>query len=152
MEPLRLRAEVSEREAPSIRVGQPVRVTVEGEAQVSTGRIARLSPTITPQSRMLVVEADVSNNGTLRPGAFVRAEIVVEAHSKAVTVPTRAIVSFAGIDKVLVVEQGKTVEKTVTTRQRNTTWAEVTKGVAVGDLVVLDPGNLQAGQAVKISE
>lgn len=152
MDPLRLRVEVSEREAPSVRIGQSVRVTVEGEGQVSTGKVARLSPTISQQNRMLMVEAEVGNNGLLRPGAFARAEIVVDAHSKAITVPTRAIVSFAGIDKVLVVEAGKTVEKPVTLRQRTEEWSEVVKGVNVGDMVVVDPGNLQAGQPVTIGE
>jgi RND family efflux transporter MFP subunit len=152
MDPLRLRAEVSERDAYSIRVGQQVRVSVDGEAALASGRIARLSPTITPQSRMLLVEADVSNSGTLRPGAFARAEIIINDQDKALTVPTRAIVSFAGVDKVLVVEQGKIVEKTITFRQRTADWTEVSSGVKVGEPVVLEPGNLQVGQPVTISE
>jgi multidrug efflux pump subunit AcrA (membrane-fusion protein) len=152
MDPLRLRAEVSERDAYSIRVGQHVHVSVDGEAAVASGRIARLSPTITPQSRMLLVEADVSNSGTLRPGAFARAEIIVNDQDKAITVPAKAIVSFAGVDKVLVVEQGKVVEKTVTFRQRTADWAEVSSGVKVGEPVILEPGNLQAGQPVTIIE
>src|SRR5262245_45199743 len=59
MDPLRLRAEVPERAVPNIRVGQTVRVTTEGDPNVYTGRIARLSPSITPQNRMLMVEAEV---------------------------------------------------------------------------------------------
>ena len=62
MDPLRLRAEVPEREVPNIRVGQTVRVTTEGDANVYTGHIARLSPTITPQNRMLMIEAEVKNS------------------------------------------------------------------------------------------
>ena len=78
MDPLRLRAEVPEREASSVRIGQTVRVTVEGDANAYTGRIARLSPAISPQNRMLMVEAEVRNNGALRPGAFARADIVID--------------------------------------------------------------------------
>ncbi|MCA1815252.1 MAG: HlyD family efflux transporter periplasmic adaptor subunit, partial [Acidobacteria bacterium] len=55
--PLRFRAEVPERDAATVRAGQQVRVTVEGAAQTYVGRIVRLSPTITEQSRVLVVEA-----------------------------------------------------------------------------------------------
>lgn len=152
MNPLRLRAEVAERDALRVRVGQKVRVTVEGEPEVSTGRIARMSPTITSQNRMLMVEADVSNHGVLRPGSFARAEIVVNEQSTALMVPSRAIVSFAGIDKVFVVEQGKSVEKAITVGLRTPEWTEVVKGVAVGEQVVLEPGGLQAGQAVTIVE
>ena len=46
MNPLRLRAEIPERDAPSVRAGQRVNVTVEGDAAVYTGRVVRLSPTI----------------------------------------------------------------------------------------------------------
>mgnify|MGYP003296012913 CR=1 FL=1 len=95
-----------------------------------------------------VVEADVPNNGSLRPGAFVKAEIVTSQSNTAVTVPISALVTFAGIEKVIVIEGGKAVEKPVTTGRRGPDWVEIKAGVNVGDTVVLDPGNLQSGQAV----
>jgi RND family efflux transporter MFP subunit len=153
MDPLRLRAEVPEREVPNIRVGQTVRVTTEGDPNVYTGRIARLSPSITPQNRMLMVEAEVKNtNGALRPGSFARAEIVTDERGMSLTVPTRAIINFAGIEKIIVVKDGKAVEKSITTRRRTTEWTEVVSGVTVGEAVVLEPGNLQSGQAVTVVE
>ena len=48
-----------------------------------------------------MVEADVRNNGKLRPGSFAHAEIVTNDAKMAVTVPNNAIVTFAGIEKVL---------------------------------------------------
>jgi len=150
MDPLRLRAEVPEREAVNVRSGQNVRVTVEGDTNAYLGQIMRLSPVIAQQTRMLLVEADVRNNGKLRPGAFARAEIVTDDSKMAVTVPTNAIVTFAGIEKVIVVQNGKAVEKPVTTGRRSGEWTEIVAGVNVGDQVVVDPGNLQSGQAVEV--
>jgi RND family efflux transporter MFP subunit len=153
MDPLRLRAEVPEREVPNVRVGQTVRVTTEGDPNVYTGRIARLSPTITPQNRMLMVEAEVKNtDGALRPGSFARAEIVTDDRGMSLTVPTRSIINFAGVEKIIVVKDGKAVEKPITTRRRTTEWTEVVSGVTVGEAVVLEPGNLQSGQAVTVVE
>jgi RND family efflux transporter MFP subunit len=152
MDPVRLRVDVPEREASSVRVGQKVRVAVEGDTTLYTGRIARLSPTITPQSRMLLVEAEVKNPGTLRPGAFARTDIIVDANNPAVAVPANAIVTFAGVEKVLIVQSGQTVEKTIITRRRTGDWVEVASGVNVGDMVVINPGNLQSGQAVTVME
>ncbi|PYS43747.1 MAG: efflux RND transporter periplasmic adaptor subunit [Acidobacteria bacterium] len=146
--PLRLRAEVPERESHNIRNGQSVRVTVEGDANSYLGYIKRLSPTIGEQNRVLVVEADVANNGGLRPGAFVRAEIVTNQSSTAVTIPGNALITFAGIDKVIIIEGGKAVEKAVTTGRRGSDWIEIKAGVNVGQIVVVDPGNLQTGQNV----
>jgi RND family efflux transporter MFP subunit len=150
--PLRFRAEVPERDAASVRAGQQVRVTVEGAAQTYVGRVVRLSPTITEQSRMLIVEAEVANDGTLRPGAFARADIITSDTSAAVTVPSNAIVNFAGIEKVILVQNGKALEKSVTTGRRVGDMTEVLAGVNVGDTVVVNPGNLQSGMAVNVVE
>ncbi len=150
MDPLRLRAEVPERDATNVRSGQNVRVTVDGDANVYVGQIMRLSPVIAQQTRMLVVEADVRNNGRLRPGAFARAQIVTNDAKMAVTVPSNAIVTFAGIEKVILVQNGKALEKPVTTGRRLGEWTEIVAGVNVGDQVVVEPGNLQSGQAVEV--
>ena len=152
MDPLRLRAEVPERDARNVRSGQNVRVTIEGDTNIYLGQIMRLSPVIAQQSRMLMVEADVRNNGKLRPGAFAHAEIVTDDAKMAVTVPNNAIVTFAGIEKVILVQNGKALEKPVTTGRRNAEWTEIVAGVNVGDQVVVDPGNLQSGQAVDVVE
>jgi len=107
-----------------------------------------LSPTISEQNRVLSVEADVRNNGRLKPGAFVRAEIITNQTATAATVPASAIVTFAGIEKVILVENGKALEKAVTTGRRGSDWVEIKSGVNVGQTVVVDPGNLQSGQPV----
>lgn len=151
MNPLRLRAEVPERDAHYVHARQLVRVTVEGNPNAYTGRITRLSPAITEQNRMLLVEADVINNGSLRPGSFVRAEIITDNNSVAIAVPTKAIVTFAGIEKVIVAQNGKAVEKPVTTGRRISEWTEVA-GVNVGDAVIVEPGNLQSGQPIDVTE
>jgi RND family efflux transporter MFP subunit len=150
--PLRLRAEVPERESRNVRSGQNVRVTVEGDPSVYVGQIMRLSPVIAEQNRMLLVEADVPNNGKLRPGSFVRAEIVTNDAKMAVTVPNNAIVTFAGIEKVIVVENGKALEKPITTGRRTNDFTEIVAGVNVGEHVIVDPGNLQSGQQVDVVE
>jgi len=152
MDPLRLRAEVPERESHNVHAGQSVRVTVEGDATVYTGQIMRLSPVIAEQNRMLMVEADVRNNGKLRPGSFAHAEIVTNDSKMSVTVPNNAIVTFAGIEKVIVVQNGKALEKPITTGRRSATFTEIVAGVNVGEHVIVDPGNLQTGQAVEVLE
>jgi len=152
MDPLRLRAEVPEREAKNVRSGQNVRVTIDGDSNVYVGQIMRLSPVIAQQTRMLLVEADVRNNGKLRPGAFAHAEIVTNDAQMVATVPSKAIVTFAGIEKVIVVQNGKALEKPVTTGRRNGEWTEIVAGVNIGEQVVVDPGNLQSGQAVEVVE
>ena len=148
MDPLRLRLEVSERDAAGIRAAQKVRLHVEGDTNTYTGEIKRLSPTLNEQNRILLVEADVPNPGALRPGAFVRAEIITDENRKAVLVPAGTVVTFAGIEKVFLVQNGKAMEKPVAIGRRMASGLEVLTGVKAGDWVVVDPGNLQSGQMV----
>lgn len=167
--PLRLRLSVPEREAEGLKVGLPVRLSVgevpenaagESPADASgaapatapsiEGRIARLGPSITATSRTLEIEVEIPNHdGALRPGSFARAEIVVEAADPAVLVPASAIVSFAGVDKVIGVDQGKAVEKRVRLGRKSGDRVEIVSGLAAGEAVVVEPGNLTEGQAVE---
>lgn len=152
MHPLRLRLAVPERVATSVRVKQDVRVVVEGDPTVHTGRVARVSPAIDESSRTLMVEAEVPNQqGQLRPGSFANADIVLQAQEKAVVVPASALVTFAGVDKVLVVKDGKSLEKRVSTGRREGDRIEIVSGLGAGEQVIVDPGNLVGGEPVSIA-
>jgi RND family efflux transporter MFP subunit len=149
LNPLRLRAEVPEREAPGVRPGQSVRVRAEGVTEDASGRVARVSPVINAQNRVLVVEVEVDNaRGALRPGGFARAEITTDGGTTALTLPAASIVTFAGIEKVFTVKEGKAAEKLVTTGRRYGDRVEITNGLEADERVVADPGNLVVGQAV----
>ncbi|HEY7586567.1 MAG TPA: efflux RND transporter periplasmic adaptor subunit [Candidatus Deferrimicrobiaceae bacterium] len=153
MHPLRLRVAVPERDAAAVRIGQPVRVRPEGASAEHSGRVVRLSPAIQEQNRTLVVEAEVANaEGRLRPGSFARAEIVVEPDRAAVLVPATAIVTFAGIEKVFGVKDGLAVEKRIRTGRRSGDRVEVLEGLASGEQVVVDPGNLAGGLPVTVTK
>jgi len=147
--PLRLRLSIPEREASAIRMGQAVRVLLEGDPTPHAGRIARISPAIDESSRTLSIEAEVANtNGVLRPGAFANAEVVTESSEMAILVPETSLASFAGVDKVFVVTDGKAAERRITLGRRHDGQVEVLNGLTAGELVVASPGNLVAGEAV----
>ncbi|MEW6302987.1 MAG: efflux RND transporter periplasmic adaptor subunit [Verrucomicrobiota bacterium] len=149
---LRLRLEVPEREAFRVQNKQRVRLTVEGDTNVYQGTIARLSPMITEPARVLIVEADVKNPGSLRPGLFARAEIVVNEREKALTVPSKSLVVFAGVEKVVVVKDGKARETEVVTGRRVKDSVEIISGLKVGETVVIEPGSLRTGQPVNTKD
>lgn len=148
-DPLRLRLQVPERESSDVRVGQAVRITVEGEKADHLGRVARIAPAIREADRMLEVEADVPNRGGLRGGLFVRAQIVIDDKGQGLSVPTAALVTFAGLEKVVLIKDGKALEKPVTTGRRGEGWIEILSGLEAGDTVALDTAGLRTGQAVR---
>jgi multidrug efflux pump subunit AcrA (membrane-fusion protein) len=129
-----------------------VTLTVEGDPTVYRGRVVRLSPIVQEQNRTLMVEAEVPNErGFLRPGAFARVDILTEVSQPVITVPASAIIVFAGVEKVLVVRQGRTAEVKVTTGRRLGEDVEIIDGLKRGDAVVARPGNLVGGQPVTVT-
>jgi RND family efflux transporter MFP subunit len=153
LHPLRLRLSVPERDAVHLRKGQPVRITVEGSPTVHQGTVMRLSPAIAEQSRTLLIEAEVPNlRGALSPGAFAKAEVVVQEEERVVAVPAAAVVTFAGVEKVLTVKDGKSEERRVTTGRRIGDRVEIVSGLKAGEPVVVQPGNLIGGQPVTVEK
>ncbi len=150
-DPLRLRVEVPERDSVLVRVGQLIRLHVEGETNDYTGKLARVAPAIRESNRMLAAEADIPAQGGLRPGLFARVEIILDADERGVSVPVESLVTFAGLEKVVTVVDGKAVEKPVKTGRRGPGWVEITSGLEAGQVVVLNPAGLQTGQPVTVS-
>lgn len=148
--PLRLQLSVPERVAGAVRVGQAVRVTVEGETGTHEGVVSRLSPSIAEGTRTLAVEAEVPNrNGSLRPGTFAKADIVTSS-APSLVVPSAAIVVFAGVEKILVMKDGKAQEHRVRTGLRVGDRVELLEGASEGDMVIITPGGLAAGSLVSV--
>jgi RND family efflux transporter MFP subunit len=151
MSPLRLRTDIPERNAREIRVGMLVRLTIEGADGAHQGRVARLSPSFDEVNRTLLVETEVSNvTGVLRPGAFARAEIVTSSRDRALMVPSASVVSFAGIDRVFSVKDGKASERRIKTGRRTEAGIEILEGIDPGDEVVINPGNIADGEDVVV--
>ena len=149
--PLRLKVATPEREAAALRVGQTVRVRIEGDGGDYFGRVVRVSPVIEKQNRTLTVEAEIENRqGRLRPGSFATAEIMIDAEQTAVLIPSSAIVTFAGIEKVIGVKEGRAVERRIRTGRRTVNRVEILEGLAPGELIVAEPGNLSGGQPVTV--
>jgi len=151
--PLRLRLPLPEREAASVRVGQSVRVQLNGAPAetAATGRVARVSPAVDETTRTVLIEAEIPNaDGGLRPGAFATAEVVTDPAQSAVLVPSSSVVTFAGVTKVLGVSEGRVVEKRIRPGRKVGDTIEVLDGLAAGEAVIVEPGGLTSGQAVAV--
>jgi RND family efflux transporter MFP subunit len=151
VDPIRLRLEISEKDAPRVQAGQTVHLKIEGSERQYEGKISRVSPVITRDNRMLVAEADVPNpHGELRPGSFVKADVVVNEKAPGMFVPEGSVRSFAGIQKIFLVSSGKAIEKEVKLRREQNGLVEVVGEFKGGEEVVVDPGSLRNGQPVEV--
>ncbi|HEU5323107.1 MAG TPA: efflux RND transporter periplasmic adaptor subunit [Methylomirabilota bacterium] len=135
--PLKYVGSVPERQAPELRAGQAVTLTVDAYGERAfTGAVVRVAPAVDVATRTLVLEARVPNaDGALRPGFFAKGHVRVREDPAAVFVPGEAVTSVAGITKVFVVADAKAEERQVRLGARQGTWVEIPAGVKAGETV-----------------
>ena len=135
--PLRVRIDIPEQAIPAVNVGQSVSVTTSAWPDRSfSGRIARISPNVTPTSRTLTVEAEIENgSGALKPGQFATVRILQSRAQPAVLVPSRAVRTESGVSRVFVIKDGHARERLVQLGQTEGDLVEIKSGVAADELV-----------------
>ena len=151
IDPLRLRADIPEYAAGAVRTGQTMTLKVESYPdRTFTGRVVRIGPSLSEQTRALTIEAEVGNpSNLLRPGMFAKSTLITAKDAPAVMVPRRAVQIIAGLNKVFVIENGRASERIVKTGVSDGDLIEVIEGVRSGENVAI--GNLdklQEGSAV----
>ena len=135
--PLRIRIDIPEQAIPEVKVGQSVSVTTSAWPDKNfSGRIARISPNVSPNSRTLTVEAEIENSsGVLKPGQFASVRILQERAQPAVLVPARAVRTESGVSRVFVIRDGHAQQRLVQLGQTESDLIEVKEGVAANEQV-----------------
>lgn len=149
--PLRLRADIPESSSAAVRKGQTMNLTVEALAgRTFSGRIVRIGPSLSEQTRALTVEAEVGNSGNqLRPGMFAKSQLITSKDAPAIMVPALAVISNAGLNKVFLIENGKAVERIVKIGITDGDLIEIVEGIKDGDIVAISNSDkLKTGTVV----
>lgn len=135
--PLRIRMDIPEQAIPEVKVGQSVSVTTSAWPDRNfAGRVARLAPSVSAESRTLTVEAEVDNSGgALKPGQFATVRILQERVEPAVLVPARAVVTEAGVSRLFVIKDGRAEQRVVQTGQTEGDLIEIKSGIAADEQV-----------------
>lgn len=125
---LKLKVAIPERHGSEIELGQAADIFTAAYTKPFTGKVTRINPAVDPETRTFEVEVQVSNpNGELKSGSFAKVAIVTRTDSAATTVPLESLVSFAGITKIFLLENGHAREVQVTTGTQSTDWVEIQK-------------------------
>lgn len=152
--PLRLRIEVPESAAGSVKVGDALTFTTDATPGETFRAVVReLNPSLDSRNRSLTAEARLEGaNSRLRPGMFVQVRLVTAHAVPIVAVPKEAIYTIAGLTKLFVVRDGKAHEQRVTPGDELSGWLEVPAGrIKAGELVAVSQlGALVDGSAVEI--
>ena len=135
--------------------GQRVIVTDYGQAAASQpGVVTQISPALDADSRMFKMTVEIPNpNLRLKPGSFIKTDIVVQEKPEALVISKSIILDRRGAKTVFVIERGIALERRITTGIENIDETEVLTGLKAGDRVVTDGfETLRANSRVKIIE
>ena len=151
---MRLEGSVPTEQVSAVRLGMPVTFTVQGyPGRTFTGRITRINPVADPTTRQVRFVASIPNTGnTLVGGLFAEGRVASEAHTASV-VPMTAIDHRSASPTTVRVKNGKAERIGVGLGLSDavTETVEVTRGLAVGDTVLLGAAQaIDQGARVKI--
>jgi len=150
--PTELLAQVDERFLGQLQVGQRARVLADAYPQQPfDARLVRLAPAIDAQRGAVEVRfaIDGAAPGFLREDMTLSIEAITGERSAALVLPLRAVRGMAAASgSVLLLQEGRAVERSVKLGLRTLDQVEVTEGLAAGDTVLLD-AELAPGTRVK---
>jgi RND family efflux transporter MFP subunit len=123
---------------PFIDIGQEVRVSNYAfRDQTFIGEVTVLDPTLDAATRTFRIEVTVDNpNLVLRPGMFVKADIVVEQRSDIIVIPKELVLSRQNRSVVFVEEEGRAQQRTIETGLADDVMVEVVEGLTEGERLI----------------
>jgi membrane fusion protein (multidrug efflux system) len=136
-----VRAQVAlpEVEASLAKVGQPVKLTVEGLAgKTFDAQISRFTYALDEATRTMLVEVDLPNPELiLRPGMYAIIRVGLEKHNDALQIPVEALVMEKANAFAFVAENGKAKRKAIPIGFNDGAKVEVLSGLTDKEQVIL---------------
>ncbi len=104
-----------------------------------SGKITQLSPAINEGSRTFKATLLINNPKTvMRPGMFVKADIIVARKDSAIVIPKDIILSKQRGKTVFIVQRGAAMERTISTGLENPDEVEVIRGLNPNDRLIIN--------------
>jgi HlyD family secretion protein len=153
---LYVKAPMDEVDAPKIKAGQPVRITLDAlPGKTLPGKVRRVAPYVSAvekQARTVDIEVDFDQPeaaGKLLVGYSADVEIILAGRDQVLRIPSAAI-REGGRVLLFNADTGKLEERTIKAGLANWEFTEVLEGLAAGDRIVtsLEKEGVKAGAAV----
>jgi multidrug efflux pump subunit AcrA (membrane-fusion protein) len=146
---LRVLVSVPEAYTDFIRRGQRAELLFQERNRKVTGRVTRTSSSVDQNTRTLLVEVQVSNDGTLVPGMYVLVNFIDVKGSPPLLIPGAAIVIRNGKTTVATVENQIVHFRPISIGRDYGEQSEVTDGLRQGDLIALNVSD-EVKEGIKI--
>ncbi len=144
--------QVPERNASFVTKKLPVQFSVDNyPGETFTGSVYLISPSVSTASRAFGVGALVTNvNFRLKANTFARGTLVLERAVPTAMIPLEAVVSFAGVTKVFVVEGDIVHARPVEVGRIQNSRQEIVEGLKAGEQVVIN-GQSKLSEGMKVT-
>jgi len=152
---VRVQVAVPEQEAPFIKDGLTVTVTIpELPGRKFDATITRYAHAIESATRTMLIESEISNSsGELVPGMYALVNVEVERHENALVIPADALVTEKAKTSVFALDENKARKVPVKIGFNDGTSVEILDGIKPGQRVILvGKLGLNDGQPVKAAE
>lgn len=148
--PLKIDFAVPERYAGTLKAGTNLTFTVEGDLDEKKAKIYALDSHVNRDTRTFSVRALYDNNdGKLYPGRYVSIALTTQTFENTLAVPSQAIISEMGIDKVFLYKSGKALPVEIKKGVRTESLVQVLEGINPGDTVITS-GTMQLRTGQKV--
>ncbi len=153
-QPLKVELSVPERYAGILKAGAAISFTAEGDLAQRKAKVYATDSRVDSETRAYKVRAIYDNpGGRLLPGRYVNVNLTTQEYTDALAIPSEAIVSEMGIDKVFVYRNGIATPTEIVKGLRTETLVQVLRGLEVGDTVITTGTmQLRTGQKVVLDE
>jgi RND family efflux transporter MFP subunit len=151
---VRLIANVVEKDLKQLQAGDVTRVEVDAfPGETFTGRIARVSPVLDPQTRTAPIEVEIPNpTSRLKPGMYARVSITLDTQEDALVVPASSLVDLGGRRGVFVPLGGAAVFRMVQVGTEQQDIVEVLGGLTEGaEVITTGSGSLRDGDRIIVA-
>ena len=149
--PLKVQFSVPERYAGVLRSGTRLTFTTEGDLQAREAEIYATDSHVDERTRTFTVRAHYPNlHDELVPGRYVQVNLTTNEYQNTLAVPSEAIVSEMGIDKVFVYRHGLAQPTPIKKGLRTESQVQVLQGLVPGDTVIVS-GTMQLRTAQKVT-
>jgi membrane fusion protein (multidrug efflux system) len=124
------------------------------EKQRLEGKVTQISPALDPTSRMFKIKIEASNPDLLiKPGMFVRADIIVQEKADVIVIPKDIILDRRGRKTVYIVQRGIAQERRLELGIETRDTVEVTEGLNPEDSLIIEGfETLRSRSRVKVLE
>jgi len=142
-----------ERVGSQLKAGLKLRLTTPTSSNTIETVIRELKPLITASNRSIIVIADIKNVAGWQAGASVNASVILAERAAAMMVPEQSVVLRPAGQVVYVVKDKQAQQSIVTTGARQNGLVEITDGLQVNDVVVVDGAGFLTDKApIKIAD